>query len=261
MEQSSVEMMQEPIVDNASTVKEMETTIDFRRIFRMIWCYIWVVAIATVVCGLGAFGYTKLFVEKRYASSFSFLVKNTAAAGALQSDEYAGLAIKPLVTSYDTLSYMSERVGGDIQVSADELKGMISATVDSESDAIIVVAVSHNNPKVAYEVAKTLHTELKDYVSMWSENKQEIRMYDSPRESYNPVSPNVLKNTIVGAAIGFVMSCIVLAVIELMNNNIYDDEYLIETYNVPVLANIPDFESNQRSGKNRYYRYGYGTRK
>lgn len=60
------------------------------------------------------------------------------------------------------------------------------------------------------------------------------------------------KNTIIGFALGFVLSCGLIIALELMDDLIHDSDYLVQTYEIPVLAVIPDLLSNHSS--NEYYR-------
>ncbi len=255
MEQNVNDYVQNPNSETSVVANDGERTIDLGRVFRTIWHFIWVVAIATVLCGLLAFGYTKLFIPKQYESSFSVYARNSAGQGAVSSDELAGMTVEPLLTELDTLTAIAEKMGGGY--TGEMLKQIVSTNIDSEYNSKIIIRATHTDPTVAYQVARAMYDYLPEHVSEWSNKKQEIKPYGSPLQA-ELASPNVIKNTLIGAAAGFLASCIVLAIIELCNNNIYMDEYLIETYHLPVLANIPDFCSDTKSKRHRYYRYGYG---
>ncbi len=69
------------------------------------------------------------------------------------------------------------------------------------------------------------------------------------REAYAPtapVSPDKMKNTLIGVAIGIVLACIVAILMELIDTTIKSDDDLSTLYKVPVFAEIPDFENTGR---------------
>ena len=55
----------------------------------------------------------------------------------------------------------------------------------------------------------------------------------------------------LGVLLGMVLSCGVIVVLELLDEQIHDSDYLIQTYDIPVLAVIPDLLSTKSS--NDYY--------
>lgn len=69
------------------------------------------------------------------------------------------------------------------------------------------------------------------------------------REAYPPSapsSPDKTKNTLIGVAIGLVAACLISILLELIDTTIKADEDLTEIYDIPVFAEIPDFESQGR---------------
>ena len=72
-------------------------------------------------------------------------------------------------------------------------------------------------------------------------------------------SPSITKYTIIGALLGFIISAGVIIVMELMDNLIKDEEYLLQTYKLPVLAAVPDLDA-ETSSSNGGYGYGYGSK-
>ena len=66
----------------------------------------------------------------------------------------------------------------------------------------------------------------------------------------------------MGMIIGIVLACAVIVIMELLDDRVRDEQYLIQNYDLPVLASIPDYSNSGKSSS--YYkkhRYGYGYRK
>ena len=51
--------------------------------------------------------------------------------------------------------------------------------------------------------------------------------------------------------LGFVLACGIVVIMELTDEQIHDSDYLIQTYDIPVLAVIPDLLS--ATSTNDYY--------
>ena len=53
--------------------------------------------------------------------------------------------------------------------------------------------------------------------------------------------------------LGLVLSCGAIILMELFDELIHDEDYLIETYHLPILAVVPDLQSTEKSS-NYYYK-------
>ena len=52
-----------------------------------------------------------------------------------------------------------------------------------------------------------------------------------------------MRNTLIGAAIGIILACLIAILLDLIDTTIKSDDDLAEIYKVPVFAEIPDFGS------------------
>ena len=62
-----------------------------------------------------------------------------------------------------------------------------------------------------------------------------------------------LVGLILGILLGLVLSCGAIILMELFDELIHDEDYLIETYHLPILAVVPDLQSTEKSS-NYYYK-------
>ncbi len=245
---------------NHRAEKEEVTTIDLGRIFRAIWHYIWVVAIATLLGGAIMFAYTNLFVTDQYVSSAGLYVRNKNTEGNISStDENVAIVYGHVLKSRDTMKQVCAQYESKYEeiISLGEVSNIVGINV-KELGVLEVRCVSSDANK-AYRVALCMLEVIENVSAQVFNNMSMATAFSLPELPKAPVDRGVLKNTILGAAVGLVLSCIVIAVMEQLNNNIYTDEYLIETYHIPVLANIPDFKAGQSSSRRRkaYGKYSY----
>ena len=78
-----------------------------------------------------------------------------------------------------------------------------------------------------------------------------VRVVDYAVVPVEKSSPSNSKNAMIGAALGFVLSCAVIVVMYLLDDTIHSEEYLTQTYEYPVLAGIPDLHA--KTSKAGYY--------
>ena len=53
--------------------------------------------------------------------------------------------------------------------------------------------------------------------------------------------------------LGTILSTLVLAIIAMMDDRIHDEDYIIETYEYPILAKIPDLVNTDGKKYSYYY--------
>lgn len=75
------------------------------------------------------------------------------------------------------------------------------------------------------------------------------------------ISPNVTKYTAVGMLVGIFISCAIIVILSLIDTTISDEEYLIQNYDIPILAVIPELFSDKGSNYGYYNGQPYYTRR
>lgn len=109
----------------------------------------------------------------------------------------------------------------------------------------ITITVSGNDPKKCANVANIVA----ERCGVVFYSRFPYGTIGTIREAYTPtkpVSPDKLKNTLIGVAVGVVLACLIAVLLELIDTTIKNDDDLSAMYKVPVFAEIPDFESSGR---------------
>ncbi len=229
-------------------------TIDLGRIFRSIWHYIWVVILAAVACGALAFGYVKLFEPELYQCSIKINVYNNvynSESNSASSGEAAYL-VQQYIGSTSFRNYISSKMPEGQSIAG----GSISSSIIK--NGVTRITVTSEDAQKAWQILNVIDENVATYIWEETQEMQKITIIEHRPASAptSPSSPNVFNNVVIGAFAGVLISCLILVIKELSDNNIYQDEYLIDKYGLPVLANIPDADE-QLSKKHRYYRYRY----
>lgn len=234
--------------------------IDILRLLSAIWHRAWLVVVAAILCGAAAFSYATFYITPMYQSSTMLYVNNGSFSLGGSSFSVADLsASKSLVDTYIvllktrlTLEEVIKRA--DLNMSYGTLNGMISASAVNDTE-VFRITVTDSDPKRATLIANTIAEVLPGRVEAVM-NQSSMRIVDYAVVPGGKSSPNVTKYTSMGLLLGAAAACVLIVIIELLDDRIHDENYLIQNYNLPILASIPDFgESNGKGGS--YYKRGY----
>lgn len=236
-----------------------EFEIDLLKVFQTLWKKAWAIILSASIFGGVFLGWSALLVEPLYKAESLMYVNssNISVGGTKVSISQSELtAAKTLVDTYivilntrTTLEAVIEQSG--VSYTYEQLKPMIAASAVNDTE-VFSIQVTSPDPEEAALLANTIAEVLPGKIASIVEGSS-ARIVDYAVTPVNQDSPNLLKNTVLGVLLGFVLACAVVIVEELLDNLIYDSDYLSQTYDLPVLAVIPDLQSGKRSS-NSYYR-------
>lgn len=220
---------------------------------------LWMIILAMVVCGALAFSYAAFLVTPLYEASALMYVNNSsfsvgATSFSISSSEIS--AAKSLVDTYLviletrlTLNEVIER--GELDCSYEELCRMISAGAVNETE-VFSVTVTSDDPQEAEHIANVIAQVLPNKIADVVEGSS-VSIVDYAVVPSGKVSPSIQKYTLIGLMLGLLLSGGVIAVIEILDDQIRSEEYLLENYkDIPLLTVIPDLTEDQ-SRKGYYY--------
>ncbi len=245
----------------SSNIRENKTkdelVIDLPHIISVLFGRLWIIAMAAFLCAGIGFGYSTFALEPMYSSRAQMYVNNKSVgiAGITlgNSDLIASQGLVPLViqflTAYDTLDEINRKA--ELDISADELKSMLAVKQTADTQAFDIIVTS-SDPYLSYRIAKTITETLPERMTSLMAEGVSVKIVDSARVNLRKVSPNITQYTAVGFLIGFLVACTALTVLAIMDDAIHDENYLIETFEFPLLAKIPDLYDNADS-KYSYY--------
>ncbi|MBQ9849838.1 MAG: hypothetical protein IJO36_03975 [Clostridia bacterium] len=232
--------------------------IDLVHILKSIWHRIWAVILSSVLAAAIAFSLAAFVITPKYSSSIMLYVNNSSftvgdLGFSISSSEIS--AAQSLVKTYSVLlknRTTLEKVIAETGVSYTwkELDEMIEAAPVNETE-IMAITVTGTDPYEAERIANGIAKILPQRVSEIVEGSS-MEVVDSAVAVNKKVSPSITKFTAVGFVLGTLISLIVLVIIALLDNTVHDEEYIINNYNYPVLAKIPDLLD---SGAKKYSYY------
>ena len=248
-------------MENQEKVKSEYYVVDLAHIFKTVWKKIWVVIISSVLAAVIGFSIAAFAITPTYSSSIMLYVNNSSFSVSdigfsISSSEIS--AAQSLVKTYTvilknrtTLERVIDETG--VEYTWEELSEMIDASPVKETE-VMGVTVTCENAKDAQIIANGIATILPQRISEIVEGSS-MEVVDSAVVDNQKVAPSITKYTAIGFILGTLFSVIALAITAMLDNTIHDDEYVIKTYDFPILAKIPNLVGS--GGK----KYGYYSSK
>ncbi len=236
-------------------------TIDIVRIVRTLWHRAWIIALAGFLAAVIGFGISAFVITPTYSSSIMLYVNNSSFSlgntnFSITSSEIT--AAQNLVKTYSeilnnrtTLERVIDKTG--VPYTYKELSDMIVAAPSNDTE-IMKVTVTTEDPYEAAKIANCIAEILPVRVSEIIDGAS-MEVVDSAIPELQKVAPSITKYTAVGLILGALLAVILIVISVLMDDTIHDEDYVLQNYNVPILAKVPNLV---RSGGKHYgYRYGY----
>lgn len=241
--------------------------VDLRHIFKTLWHRAWVIVLAGLVVAAMGFSIARFVITPQYSSSIMLYVNNSSiSVGStgfkITTSEIT--AAQSLVKTYTeilnnrtTLERVIDKAGIDCEYY--ELYEMLKSE-PSNGTEIMKVTVTHENPyeasKIANCIAEVLPVRISEVIDGAS-----MEVVDSAIPVLIKVSPNITQYTAIGLVIGVLVSVIALAVSAMMDDRIHDEEYVLQTYDYPILAKVPDLLSANSKSYSYYKNYKSDSKK
>lgn len=236
----------------------VENTIDLKVLFTALISHIKFIIIVTLIFTIGALCITKFFITEKYTATAQIYVdprNNTTSDSALNYNDLS--AAEKLVSTCQILftgDRMAEHVETDLKnlydvedFSIAELKSMISVEAASTGTSVMNIKVVSEDPEISAIIANIVLSRANEVYEDIVEGGV-VKTVNTAVVPDAPSSPNTTKNMILGFALGFVFSCGIIIVLELIDTKIKPTDDLEQMYGIPLFAEILDFESNVKGG-------------
>lgn len=219
-------------------LKYQELGIDIQELAYVLWKKIGILLLCTIIGAVVTGMYTKLFVTPQYQSSAMIYIYGSTA-----SFNSSKLTLSSELTEdYTTLAKSREVMEGVIDkmgfdCTTQELASAISVSHD-ENSSILMMTATNSDPKVAADIANSVADETAERIS-------EVMNIDKPSTvedavvSSSPVSPNLLKNILIGAFAGLVIAAGVIILSFLKDDTIKTSDDVAHYLDTTLLACLP----------------------
>lgn len=236
--------------------KEEYIEIDLVRLLKAVWRHAAAIVLAVILCGGAGFSLAYWIVPPKYQASALLYVNNSSISVGSTSISLSDLsASQTLVDTYiailNTRLTLNEVISqAELSYTFEEMGRMIEAEAVNGTE-IFKVTVTSRDPEEAERTANTIVRVLPDKIAQIVDGSS-VRTVDLAVVPEKKSSPSYILYTLVGALAGLLLSGGAVVLRELLDDQIHSEEDLLQTYNLPVLAGIPNLLAAQ-GGK------GYGS--
>ena len=223
-----------------------------KKLFEWMMKGIALILVLSVVFGVGAFVYTKYFVAPSYVSNVKFYASGSPEnKGQLLAEYYQTVA--PQYIEFLNVNEFYEMVAQELEekegifATPKEIASTIRFSAIIQDTSSFFVEVETSDPTLSYNIAMCV-AELAPQQIQNFENVGALEVLSNPAIPVAPSGPSLLRNTLLGVIVGFLLGAGIVVLKELMDNRIKDPDEITELFGLPVFGIVPDFNSNKKKG-------------
>ncbi|MBQ4612052.1 MAG: hypothetical protein IJB26_00720 [Clostridia bacterium] len=216
----------------------------------------WILLSTVIVAAL--FGvYVKFCVPNTYKSEVQMYVSNINDLASSNGASASGLsASQVLVNEYIVIlkndailsqvaAQLREQGDGYVMTNSAIRNSVKMSSVDET--AMLNISVTTEDPDLSKAIcdafAAVAPVQLKEVMEMGTIKSME------PAKPGVKVGPNITKNVLIGAVIGFALACVIVLVLYMMDNTVTGERELKRRLNVTVLGEVPSLLPKQKGEK------------
>lgn len=233
-------------------------TIDVLHIAKTLWRRIWLIILCGCLSAAMGFSLAAFVVAPSYSSYIKLYVNNNSfslgnTSFNISSSELT--AAQSLVRTYgvilDSRSTLQRVIDkAEVNYSWKQLSGMITYKPCNDTE-IMLVTVTCGDPYEASLIANTIASVLPTRISEIIAGAT-MEVVDTAIPDLEKVGPGITQYTAIGMALGVLVSVFALVVLALLDDTIHDEEYVLNTYDYPILGKVPNL-LNAGSKSYSYY--------
>lgn len=222
------------------SVQNDEIEIDIGHILSILWEKIFIIIATGLIVGLAGFLVSKFLITPKYESETKLYVLNRAndSATTLSDVQLSTQLTKDyqiLVTSAPVMNQVIKELG--LNMKASELASSIS--VDTPSDTrVLQITVTSDDPqmakRIADKVAKVSSQKICDIMKI-----EQVNVIEEGSISDEPAVDTVRRWTLIGLALGIVLSCAIIIVKSMLDDTVKTTEDVEKYFELSTLAVIP----------------------
>lgn len=227
--------------------------IDLLALLRYLWKRVLIILFVTIAAGAIVCLYSVFLTTPMYTAEILMYVTNrTDSSDSISNSDLT--AAQSLVETYGVILTADPTMEEVLEISganysAEQLRNMVSSGAVGSTE-VLSVTVTDADPAEAAGIANAIAEVLPEKISEHIQGSS-VSVVSYAKVPQSPSSPNVKSNTLRGCFLGLLIICGYFVIRYLMNTKINDEEYLMQTYKLPILASIPDL--NRKSSRSGYY--------
>jgi len=216
-------------------------------IIKMIVSHIKLVIIVSVAAALCAYIYADNFIPKKYSASTKIVVNYSSSYNNNYPQENQNGDVKMSAGAVSPATTLAENCSIIFRYSTEMLSVIprgysVSISPVSESN-VLSITVTGGNADICAKTANDVRERAPEVFSKYySDGKAQALGWDAGAPSKHS-SPNETRYAVIGFIAGLIVSILISIIIEIVDTTIKSSDDLFKMYEIPVFAEIVDFES------------------
>ena len=219
--------------------------IDVVQMLKVLWKRKLIIALAAIISGGIAFGYSSFVIKPEFTSTTRIYVVNRNQGDKpgltnqdLQAGSYLVKDYREIILSQDVL----EKVVANqkLNIDAKTLARKVQVTVPADT-RIVSISVRDGLPEEASRIANALR-EVASQKIISVTRVSDVTTLEEARPAQSPSSPNIRRNTILGFGAGAGLVIVVVLIIELLDDRVKRPEDIEEVMHLSLLGVIPNLD-------------------
>ena len=224
-------------------------TIDLLEVLNAVRQHIAVLILCTLATAIAGFAITHFLITPQYESSALMIVNTRQDTTSTVTSDQINSATK-LVSTYSIIiksDTVLQQVIDDLglSLSYSDLKSRVTVSAVDDTQ-VMKITVRSNNPEWARQVCDDITAGSPDVI-LEAVEAGSVKVISQASYSDVPVSPNIKKNTMLGAMVGLVLCLGVILLQVILDNKINTEEDVAKYLDMTVVGVIPVYEG----GKNK----------
>lgn len=250
----------------------MNNTYTIKDIVKLLMSRAWLILLFVILGGISAFGLSKFMLPLMYESHITMYVQSYQGVAEGAGGNVNNISnSKQLVNTYmevlkddavmnsvgellesnfgnSTLSECFSMYNGKISPASISKTLTISSVTDTS--AVKVSSVTRN-PEVSAAVCNYLTLVAPKYVQQ-AVGVGSLNTIDKAKVYTNPVSPKIMKNTVLGAAAAFLIIVLIIFLIDFFDNTVKETDKVSKKYGKAIMGEIQQFsEAKKHKGRTK----------
>lgn len=242
-----------------------EIEIDLRELLLELLAYWKVILLSIILVGSIAFGVSKFMMVPKYESTAELYVLTKSTSITSLADIQTGTSLTNdyivVVKGRPVLEQVIENLG--LRETYKSLSDKVTLNNPSNS-RILEITVTDENPMMAKNIADEIANISSAFIAQKMDQEPPTIIQTGYADG-SPVSPNILKNTVLGGMLGAMLSMALVVITYLFNDTITGPEDIEKKLGMNMLGTLPleeaEYDGEHRSSSKRKKRKKKGTRK
>lgn len=213
-------------------------------ILKMLLAHIKLIIVVSVVLALGAYIYADNFIQKSYsASTMICIMTSSTTVVDSETDEDGKMSYNSISAAQNLAENISVMFRDASEIKAIKPSGYSMSIYQVEESNFMRITVTGADSQVCADTANAIRNVAPEVVEKYYKGGEAKPFGDPAVASSSHTYPNATRYAMFGFIAGLIISILISIILEVIDTTIKPSDDLYKIYDIPVFAEIVDFDS------------------